>query len=106
MIYVIFKECIWDQDLQYLLHHIDLAGGGYDLPLRNLGLLHPLRICSSFEEAKTVKKALRKGRRSAPVAEDAYELSRFVPPIKTALEGLIQGTLDTQTWPFTLDQPP
>jgi syntaxin-binding protein 1 len=106
MIYVLFKEGIWDQDLQYLLQHTSLSGGGYDLPLRNLDLLHPLRIYSSFEEAKNAKKQQHKRHKPANADEETYELSRYVPPVKTTLEELVQGNLDPQTWTFTSDQPP
>jgi len=108
MIYLLFKDGIWEQDLKFLLQHTDLYQRGYDLPLRNLDCLIPFRIYQTQDEYKAALKASRGRRR--PKAnqsdEEAYELSRYVPPLKNVLEELINGTLDTQIWPYTVEQPP
>jgi Sec1 family len=105
MLYILFKEGILEEDLQILLRHAGLDSRSYELPLRNLDLLGPFRITKSFAEHKSASKS-RKRPKVSSSDEESYELSRFVPPIKTVLEDLINGTLDAQTWASTTDQPP
>jgi len=105
MLYILFKEGITEEDLQLLLRHAGFESQAHELPLRNLDLLGPFRVTKSFAEHKAAGKSRR--RPKAPSSDDeSYELSRYVPPIKTVLEDLINGTLDLQTWAFTIDQPP
>ena len=105
MLYVLFREGIVEEDLQLLLKHAELNSRAHELPLRNLDLLGPYRVTRTFAEHKSSGKTRR--RPKAPTTdEDSYELSRFVPPIKVVLEDLINGTLDSQTWAYTMDQPP
>lgn len=105
MLYILFKDGILEEDLQLLLQHAGLNTRAYELPLRNLDLLGPYRITKSFAEHKSASK--NRKRPKAPNAdEESYELSRFVPTIKTVLEDVVNGTLDNQTWAYTLDQPP
>jgi syntaxin-binding protein 1 len=105
MLYVLFKDGILEGDLQLLLRHAGLDSRAYELPLRNLDLLGPFRITKSFAEHKAASKS-RKRPKPANSDEDSYELSRFVPPIKQVLEDVVNGTLDPQTWAYTIDQPP
>jgi hypothetical protein len=104
MLYILFKDGILEEDLQLLLQHAQLNGRSYELPLRNLDLLGPYRVTKSFAEHKTASKS-RKRPKSTNNEEESYELSRFVPPIKTVLEELVNGTLDPETWAYTIDQP-
>jgi len=105
MLYILFKEGILEEDLQLLLHHANLKSRACELPLRNLDLLGPFTLTKSFAEHKAASKN-RKRPKASNSDEDSYELSRFVPPIKTTLENVINGTLDHQTWAYTMDQPP
>ena len=105
MLYILFKDGILEEDLQLLLRHAKLDGRAYELPLHNLDLLGPFRITKSFAEHKSSSKS-RKRPKPSNTNEESYELSRFVPPIKVALQELVDGTLDPQTWAFTIDQPP
>ena len=105
MLYVLFKDGIMEEDLQLLLRHAKLEGRAYELPLRNLDLLGPFRVTKSFAEHKVSNKS-RKRPKPSNTEEESYELSRFVPPIKNVLEELVNGTLDSQTWAHTIDQPP
>lgn len=105
MLYILFKDGITEEDLQLLLRHSGFESRAHELPLRNLDLLGHFRVTKSFAEHKAAGKNRR--RPKAPNADDeSYELSRYVPPIKTVLEDLINGTLDPQTWAYTIDQPP
>jgi hypothetical protein len=105
MLYILFKDGITEEDLQLLLRHSGLESRAHELPLRNLDLLGSFRLTKSFAEHKTASKSRR--RPKAPNADDeSYELSRYVPMIKIVLEDLINGTLDPQTWAYTIDQPP
>ena len=107
MIYILFKDGIWEQDLQLLLRHTDLYQRGYDLPLRNLDCLTPFRIYPTQEEYKAaLKQRSRKRLKANQIDEETYELSRYVPPLKTILEEAIHGTLDPQTWAYATEQPP
>jgi len=105
MLYILFKDGIIEEDLQLLLQHSKLISRAHELPLRNLDLLGPYRITKTFAEHKAAKSSRR---RPKPTSEDddSYELSRFVPPIKTVVDETINGTLDVQTWPYTIDPPP
>ena len=105
MLYVLFKDGILEEDLQLLLRHAKLDSRAYELPLRNLDLVGPYRITKSFAEHKAASKS-RKRPKPPTTDEESYELSRYVPPIKRVLEDLINGTLDPQTWVYTIDQPP
>ena len=105
MLYILFKDGILEEDLQLLLHHANLNTRAHELPLRNLDLLGPYRIIKSFAEHKAASKN-RKRPKAPNTDEDSYELSRFVPQIKTVLEDVVNGTLDPQTWAYTIDQPP
>jgi syntaxin-binding protein 1 len=105
MLYVLFKDGILGEDLQLLLRHAGLDSRAYELPLRNLDLLGPFRITKSFAEHKAASKS-RKRPKPSNSEEDSYELSRFVPPIKQVLEDVVNGTLDAQTWAYTVDEPP
>jgi hypothetical protein len=67
--------------------------------------IFPYRIIKSFAEHKAASKN-RKRPKAPNTDEDSYELSRFVPPIKIVLEDVVNGTLDPQTWAYTIDQPP
>ena len=105
MLYVLFKDGITEEDLQLLLRHAGFESRAHELPLRNLDLLGPFRVTKGFAEHKAAGKSRR--RPKAPGSDDeSYELSRYAPPIKTVLEDLINGTLDSETWAFTIDQPP
>jgi syntaxin-binding protein 1 len=104
MLYVLFKEGILEEDLQLLLQHANLATRAYELPLRNLDLLGPYRVAKTFAEHKSASKNRKRPKPTND--EESFELSRFVPPIQTVLEDVINGTLDSQTWAYTLDQPP
>jgi syntaxin-binding protein 1 len=107
MIYLLFKEGIWEQDLKLLLHHTDLAQRGYDLPLRNIDCIIPFRIYQTHDEYKAALKSKSRKRPKAPQGdEEAFELSRYIPPLKMVLEELVNGTLDAQTWAYTVEQPP
>jgi len=105
MLYILFKDGILEEDLQFLLHHANLDSRAHELPLRNLDLLGNFRLTKSFAEHKSGSKS-RKRPKAPNSDEDSYELSRFVPPIKTILEDVVNGTLDPQTWAYTIDQPP
>jgi syntaxin-binding protein 1 len=105
MLYILFKDGIMEEDLQLLLHHAGLESRAYELPLRNLDLLGPFRITKSFAEHKSASKS-RKRPKASSSEEDGYELSRFAPPIKSVLEDVINGTLDPETWAYTIEQPP
>lgn len=105
MLYILFKDGVLEEDLQLLLLHAGLDSRAYELPLRNLDLLGPFRITKSFAEHKSASKS-RKRPKQTNSEEDSYELSRFVPPIKQVLEDLVNGSLDPQTWAYTMDQPP
>lgn len=102
MLYILFKDGILEEDLQLLLQHANLAKP-YELPLRNLDLLGPYRVTKSFAEHKTASKNRKRPKPTND--EESFELSRFVPPIQTVLEEVVNGTLDSQTWAYTLDQP-
>ena len=104
MLYVLFKDGILEEDLQMLLQHANLATRAYEQPLRNLDLLGPYRVTKSFAEHKTASKTRKRPKPTND--EESFELSRFVPPIQTVLEEVVNGTLDSQTWAYTLDQPP
>jgi syntaxin-binding protein 1 len=105
LLYILFKDGITEEDLQLLLRHSGFESRAHELPLRNLDLLGHFRVTKTFAEHKVDGKSRR--RPKAPNADDeSYELSRYVPPIKTVLEDLINGTLDPQTWAYTIDQPP
>jgi len=104
MLYVLFKDGILEEDLQLLLNHAGLDNRAFELPLRNLDLLGPFRVTKTFAEHKTASKNRKRPKPTAD--EDNYELSRFVPAMKTVLEEQIQGTLDPQIWAHTIDQPP
>ena len=104
ILYVLFKDGILEEDLQLLLHHTELDRRNYELPLRNLDLLGPFRVTKSFAEHKSASKS-RKRPKPPSSDEESYELSRFVPPIKQAVEEAINGTLDPQTWAYTIEQP-
>ena len=107
MIYILFKDGIWEQDLKLLLQHTDLYHRGYDLPLRNLDCLIPFRIYQTQEEYKAaVKSRQRKRPKANQSDEETYELSRYVPPLKHILEEVVHGTLDPQTWAYTGERPP
>src|SRR5947207_7808925 len=105
MLYILFKDGILEEDLQLLLQHAGLDSRSYELPLRNLDLLGPFRITKSFAEHKSASKT-RKRPKNINSDQESYELSRFVPPIKTVVEDVVNGTLDPQTWAYTIDQPP
>jgi syntaxin-binding protein 1 len=105
MLYILFKDGILEEDLQLLLRHANLDSRSYELPLRNLDLLGHFRLTKTFAEHKSASKS-RKRPKPSSGDEDSYELSRFVPPIKTVLEDLINGTLDSRTWAYTIEQPP
>ena len=106
MIYLLFKGGIWADDLNLLLQHIDLARKGWDLPLRNLDCLIPLHIFRTQEEYKALLKRTRPPPRPSQSVGEVFELSRYVPPLKDVLEELVNGTLDKERWPYTVDQPP
>jgi syntaxin-binding protein 1 len=105
MLYILFKDGILEEDLQLLLRHAGLDNRSYELPLRNLDLIGPFRVTKSFAEHKSGSKS-RKRPKQPNTDEESYELSRFVPPIKQVLEEVVNGTLDPQTWVYTVDQPP
>ena len=105
MLYILFKDGILEEDLRLLLQHAGLDSRSHELPLRNLDLLGPFRITKSFAEHKSASKT-RKRPKNIKSDQDSYELSRFVPSIKTVLEDVVNVTLDSQTWPYTIDQPP
>ena len=104
MLYILFKDGILEEDLQLLLRHANLDSRASELPLQNLDHLGPFRVTKSFAEHKSASKTRKRPKQSASDGE-SYELSRFVPPIKTVLEELVKGTLDSQTWVHTIDQP-
>jgi Sec1 family len=104
MLYILFKDGITEEDLQLLLRHSGLESRAHELPLRNLDLLGHFRVTKSFAEHKAAGKNRRRPKAPNP-DDESYELSRYVPPIKTVLEDLINGTLDPQTWAYTIDQP-
>jgi syntaxin-binding protein 1 len=105
MLYILFKDGILEEDLKLLLQHSGLDSRAYELPLRNLDLLGPFRITKSFAEHKSASKSRKRPKQPNP-DEESYELSRFIPPIKHVLEDLVNGTLDSQNWAYTKDQPP
>jgi syntaxin-binding protein 1 len=105
MLYILFKDGILEEDLQLLLRHAGLDSRAYELPLRNLDLLGPFRVTKSFAEHKSASKS-RKRPKVSNSEENSYDLSRFVPTIKSVLEEVVNGTLDPQTWAYTIEQPP
>lgn len=105
ILYILFKDGILEEDLQLLLQHAGLDSRSYQLPLRNLDLLGPFRVTKSFAEHKSASKSRKRPKQPNP-NEESYELSRYVPPIKQVLEDVVNGTLDPQTWIYTVDQPP
>jgi len=104
ILYILFKDGILEEDLQLLLRHAELDTRAYELPLRNLDLLGPFRVTKSFPEHKSASKTRKRPKPPTSSDEENYELSRFAPPIKTVLEEVVKGTLDSQTWAYTIEQ--
>lgn len=98
--YMVYKNGIFPDDRSKLLKHAKIPASMQDAA-RNLDLV-------GLPGSKTVRnKASKRDRRSsAATVDEAFELSRFKPKLKTVLEQHLEGVLDPELYPYTRDVPP
>ena len=100
-LYVLFKDGLLPEDLEKLLKHTNLSGRDSKM-FKNLDLLGVNNL-KDLQGHKTDNKRRRKVPRV--FNHESFELSRFVPALKSTLEEAITGTLDVERFPYTRDQP-
>lgn len=97
MLYALYKRGMFTDDRLKLLRHAKIQSDIQDAVL-NMDLLGlPPRVSD-----RPKKKAPR---RSSEGTEDGFELSRYVPTLKTAVNDHIKGSLDPHLFPYTRDAP-
>lgn len=100
MIYVIFKEGIFPDDRSKLLKHAKVPSSLYEAII-NLDLLG----VPATKDSRNKKS--KRDKRSTPVTVDeAFELSRFTPTLKSVIDDHLKGILDSEQFPYTRDVPP
>ncbi|KAI9189265.1 syntaxin binding protein 1 [Blastocladiella emersonii ATCC 22665] len=100
MLFIISKEGVQDDDRRKLLEH---ANVGLELAesITNMALLGvKLSRDGKRDKAKKDKRKPAAKRPSGDEDDGAYELSRYVTQLKTALEDHISGSLETDVFPY------
>ena len=94
MLYIYFKGGIKDEDRKKLLEHANIPYQDAEA-LTNYAYLG-VQLTKKPTKLKNVKKAFAKKRKPTDIP---FELSRYVPNIKHALEDFIDGKIDKSNWP-------
>ncbi|KAF9166128.1 vacuolar sorting protein VPS33/slp1 [Actinomortierella ambigua] len=103
MLYTICRGGLRPEDRQLLYRFANISEGNAEAiwNLSHLGV----KVERHPSGTKTKKKGFLP-RKKTPEEEQLYDLSRYVTKIKRVVEELINGTLDTQLFPYTTDDAP
>ena len=96
MLYIYFKGGIKDEDRRKLLEHANIPYQDAEAITNYAYMGVQLTKTRSTKVVKNVKKVFAKKRKPDDVP---FELSRFVPNLKLALEDFIDNKLDKAVWP-------
>lgn len=99
MIYIIFKQGIFPDDRSKLMKHAKLSAS-LQQAIVNLDLLG----VPSTKDARN--KRSRRLKTTPATVDEAFELSRFAPLLKTVIDDHLTGNLDSELYPYTRDLPP
>ncbi|CAJ0836893.1 2377_t:CDS:10 [Entrophospora sp. SA101] len=97
MLYMMYKNGIFDDDRRKLLAHAGISSQDSEA-INNLGLFGVKLVKSPQGNKRKVKKYRQK-----PGEEIEYEISRYVPRIKLVLESHIDNSIDHTAYPYTKD---
>ncbi|KAG5458889.1 MAG: Sec1-like protein, partial [Olpidium bornovanus] len=103
-LYIISKEGVQDDDRRKLLDHARISAAESSA-ITNLTLLG-VRLSKAPKIGKIKEKKKEKKPKRARADDVPYELSRYVPVLKTVLEDCAAGTLDANLFPFTRELQP
>ncbi|KTW27334.1 hypothetical protein T552_02317 [Pneumocystis carinii B80] len=98
MLYIIYKNGLFEGDLDKLSKHSKLSVKDISV-LKNLECLG-VRVTKPLNDTKSRRKPILETRNSD---ENSYELSRFTPLCKTLIEKYINGNLSHSLFPSTKD---
>lgn len=105
-LYIISKEGVQDEDRRKLLDHAQISPMESNA-ITNLTLLGVrLSKAPKSGKGKDAKKKDKKVTKKSGADDVPYELSRYVPVLKTVLEECAAGTLDTNIYPYTRELQP
>eukprot|EP00835_Amoeboradix_gromovi_P005630 NODE_549_length_6847_cov_0.284084.p1 type:complete len:562 gc:universal NODE_549_length_6847_cov_0.284084:5032-3347(-) len=96
MLYIYFKSGIKDDDRRKLLEHANIPYQDAEAITNYAYFGVQLTKNKTAKLTKSVKKVFSKKRKPDDVP---FELSRFVPNLKNALEDFCDGTFDKSAWP-------
>lgn len=105
-LYIMYCEGVNDEDRKRLFQHARL--GLHEMDAVN----HLVHLGVQVVKDPTQSSAAwtnwlsSKGKRKQQVADNEYELSRYQPLLKLAVEDHFAGKLDQATWPYVRDAPP
>ncbi|CAG8444162.1 14353_t:CDS:10 [Ambispora leptoticha] len=97
LLYILYKNGILEEDRRKLLAHSGISLEENDA-LNNTGLLGVKLIKSPLGSDKG-----RKNKQKPSSEESQYDLSRYIPNLKTILESHINNTIDHTAYPYTKD---
>ncbi|BFZ59705.1 syntaxin binding protein 1 [Saitoella coloradoensis] len=95
MLYLVFRDGLFESDRAKMIQHAGLGKRDREA-LENLGLLG-IRVSRTLKDKPSRPKPNKK--RPAD-EEEPYELSRYVPVLKSVLDEHIKGTLDPVAFPY------
>ncbi|OLL23058.1 Protein transport protein sec1 [Neolecta irregularis DAH-3] len=99
MLHTTHRNGIIEDDLSKMIQHAGLSNIDTQI-LRNLDLLGVPTIKKWGDKSKRSPQ-----KRNKSTEEDAYELSRFQPVLKSVLEDHIRGHLDVEMFPYIKEAP-
>lgn len=100
MLYIIYKNGLFEGDLKKLSNHSNLSSKDIAV-LKNLEYLG-VRVIKPLNDRQSRKKPIFETKN---INENSYELSRFIPLCKILIEEYINGTLSYSLFPSTKEIP-
>lgn len=98
MSYILYRDGLLDDDRRKLFSHARISPSEGEA-FNNLQVMGIRLVKAPGERERKVKKPKKKN------DEDQFDLSRYVPVLKTVIEDHIKGTLDSSLYPYTKDAP-